>query len=258
MTDLDEIVAAARELAWAGRWQRALSLLDITAPAAAEADRFRIALTAAEVALESDWFAGTGLAAARLAAAGRLGSHGDLDLLILRHDYWRLMHPGGTWSPGPDGKDPRQLDELRDRAARLAARAGDPVRHGWARMYQGLIADNLLARPDQAVAHYAAALRAGEGTDPRLEREALRHLGDHDRDNGDLDAAYRRWARATELSSATGMLPGLLTQQILLAVLARDNGDEAGARMLAREIARSAGAAGVTRAYAQATALLAA
>src|SRR5689334_5743922 len=246
MTELDEIREAARELAWAGRWRRALSLLDATGGG------FGVAVTAAEVALESDWFAGTALATERLAAAARLGSGWDLDLLRLRHDYWILLHVDGALAPGPHGKDPAALAELCSRIAGLGERASDPVRHGWARMYQGLIADNLLDRRDLAPQHYAAALRAGENTDPRLEREALRHLGDHDRDNGDRAAAYAKWARATELSSRAGLVPGLLTQQILLAVLARDEGDEAGAMMLAREIARAAEAIGAHRPYAQA------
>ncbi|BCY10349.1 hypothetical protein [Actinoplanes sp. L3-i22] len=233
MTDLDEILEAARELAWAGRWQRALSLLDATPGG------FRVAVTAAEVALESDWFAGTDLATGRLAAAARLGSGWDLDFLRLRHDYLLLLRAG-------------ERGDLRDRAAGLAEAAPDPVRHGWARMYQGLIADVLLGQRDLAPAHYAAALRAGENTDPRLEREALRHLGDHDRDHGDRAGAYAKWARATELSGRAGMVPGLLTQQILLAELARDEGDEAGAMLLAREIARTAEAVGAHRPYAQA------
>jgi hypothetical protein len=45
MTDLDEILEAARELARAGRWQRALSLLDATGGG------FRVAVTAAVAAL---------------------------------------------------------------------------------------------------------------------------------------------------------------------------------------------------------------
>ncbi|WP_436533780.1 hypothetical protein [Actinoplanes sp. HUAS TT8] len=250
MTDLDEILEAARELARAGRWPRALSLLESTDGG------FRVAVTAAEVALESDWFAGTGLAAARLATATRLGHSWDLDFLQLRHDYWLLLHDGDTWTPGPDGKDPAAVEKLRNRAAELEEHAPDPVARGWARMYQGLIADNLLGRRDLAPPHYEAALRAGQSTDPRLEREALRHLGDHDRDNGDRAAAYARWARATELSSRAGLVPGLLTQQILLAVLARDEGDEAGARMLAREVARAADAIGAHRPYAQAVAFI--
>ncbi len=238
MTDIGEIVEAARELAWAGRWQRALSLLDATDGG------FPVAVTAAEVALESDWFSGSNLAPARLAAAAPLGSSWDLDFLWFRHDYLIRINAG------------QDAPDLRGRAAELGERAPDPVRCGWARMYQGLVEDNLLGRRDLAPAHYEAALKAGETVDLRLEREALRHLGDHDRDNGDLKAAYERWGRATALSSRAGLVPGLLTQLILLAVVARDEGDEAGARMLAREIARAAEAIGAQRPYAQAVAFM--
>jgi hypothetical protein len=47
----------------------------------------------------------------------------------------------------------------------------------------------------------------------------------------------------------------LLTQQLLLAVLARDTGDEAGTRMLAREIARRRRGDRRHRPYTEATAL---
>ncbi|KUL30828.1 hypothetical protein [Actinoplanes awajinensis] len=241
MTDLDEILEAARELSRAGRWSRALSLLD----AAGAGDTFRVALAAAEVAAESDWFGGTELSAGRIAVAAGLGEHWDLDLLRLKQSYALAIRS--------DGADPA----VSAQAGQLHDRAPDDVRRGWARMYQGLIADNLLGRRDLAPGHYAAALRAGvDGADPLLEREALRHLGDHDRDGGDRAAAQTKWARATELSSRAGLVPGLLSQQILLAVLARDAGDEAGARMLAGEVARSAGAIGADRLHAQATAFL--
>ena len=46
-----EITAAALELANGGRWERALALLDAAEPASE-----RMALAAAEVALEQDWW----------------------------------------------------------------------------------------------------------------------------------------------------------------------------------------------------------
>ncbi|MFD1275349.1 hypothetical protein ACFQ51_38675 [Streptomyces kaempferi] len=66
----DELLAAARELRIAGRWERAMALLEAAEVTNVRA-RVRFAVSAAEVALESDWFGGTGLAAARLASAGR-------------------------------------------------------------------------------------------------------------------------------------------------------------------------------------------
>jgi hypothetical protein len=247
MTYLDEVIAAALDLARAARWQRALRLLD-AADAAEPGDRDRIARTAAEVAVESDWFAGTALGAGRLATAARLGGDSwDLDFLRLRHDYRVQVLDSGTFRPGPDGKDPDAIAELRARAGELAGRAPDRTRHGWARMYLGLIADNVFAERDAAPDHYAAALHAGESGDDLLAREALRHLGDHDRDRGDLGTARERWERATALGARAGLVAGTLSQQMLLAVLARDTGDEPGAVRLGTEVARWAGAVGAVR-----------
>lgn len=253
MTHLDEILAAALELSHCSRWARALSLLD-----AAPGDPGRRALTAAEVALESDWFAGTRLAASRLAAADRLADPGwDLGFLHLRHDYLMLLRPSGAPEFGPAGKDPDALADLRSRATTLAAEAPDTIRHGWARMYLGLILDNLFAEREAAPPHYAAAREAGETGDDLLTREALRHLGDHARDSGDPGAARAHWERATALGARSGLVAGTLSQQMLLAVLARDTGDEPGARALATEIARWSAAIGAPGLRDQATAFLA-
>jgi hypothetical protein len=279
---VDEVIAAALDLARAGRWSRAASLLDATAAAGAQA-RARLALAAAEVAVDSDLFSGTSAGAGRLrtaaaacAAAGLdPASHWDLAFLRLRHGYFdQILGPGG-FRPGPAGKDPDVLADIRSRAGELRDLAPDGRRRGWAEMYLGLIADNLYGDRDAAPAHYEAALRAGESgagphtsepgaglraaepVDDLLTREALRHLGDHDHDRGDAELALERWARATTLGARAGAVPGTLSQQMLLAVLARDAGDEAGATALAREIARWATALGAERIAAQATAFLA-
>ncbi|MET9405201.1 hypothetical protein ABZX90_05340 [Streptomyces sp. NPDC002935] len=254
---LDQLLAAVRELRISGRWRRATDLLD-AARAADARDRARLAVAAVEVALESDWFGGTSLAGERLDAAerafkeARLDGGWDLDFLRLRHGYLRLVRVDGRFRPGPDGKDPAALTALHAAAGGLRDRAPDAVRRGWAEMYLGLVADNLLAERDRAPAHYEAALRAGESGDDLLSREALRHLGDHDHDSGDHTRALERWRRATELGARAGAVPGTLSQQMLLAVLARDAGDEAGAAALAREVARWAGAIGAATTEAQA------
>jgi hypothetical protein len=251
MTTIEDILSAARALSRAARWEQALSLVD----SLDDADP-RIALVAAEVAIDSDLFAGTDLAATRL---DRVGDGWDGAFLRLRHDYFGpLRDAAGGWRFGPAGKDPRVIGELRERAGALVSRAPDAVRAGWANMYLGLIADNHFAERDVAARHYDAALEAGEGGgDDLLVREALRHLGDHDHDNGDLSSAGERWTRATELGARAGMVSGVLSQQMLLAVLTRSTGDEAGAVRLAREVERWAQAVGATTVSRQARAFLA-
>ncbi|MGW2516993.1 hypothetical protein ACWC09_08165 [Streptomyces sp. NPDC001617] len=256
--EVDELLAAARELSLAGRWDRALRLLDATT-CTAPGDRARLALAAAEVALQSDWFGGTELTAVRAERAEKEspGADWDLDFVRLRHGYLQLLHVEGTFRPGPEGKDPEALTGIRRSAHDLREGAPDEVRRGWASMYLGLIADNLLAEPVAAPAHYEAALRAGEaGGDDLLVREALRHLGAHHHATGDHRRALERWQRATVLGARAGMVPGMLTQQLLLAVIARDTGDEAGARALVTEIARWAEAIGARHIHAQAVGFL--
>jgi len=254
---LDELLASARELGLSGRWDRAARLLDATDAAEPRA-RARIALVAAEVALESDWFAGTEATgarvdtAAKLLADAHLDDHWDLDFLRLRHDYLGLVRSGGRFRPGPEGKDPDALTALRGQGEPLRDRAPDETRRGWAEMYLGLIADNLFAESDLAPRHFEAALGAGESGDDLLAREALRHLGGHGHDRGDRTRALELWSRATALGARAGTVPGTLSQQLLLAASARDAGDEAGATALAREIARWAGALGAASLAAQA------
>jgi tetratricopeptide (TPR) repeat protein len=269
MTDTElpvhEVIGVARELAKAGRWPRAASLLDAAAATDARS-RALIALAAAEVALESDWFAGTRLAAARLSTAEAACAAADLDpagrwdlaFMRLRRAYFDQLFAENAVAFGPDGKDPAAIAALRREADDLRVAAPDGVRRGWAEMYLGLIADNVAGERDAAPAHYAAALRASESEDDDLlAREALRHLGEHDHDRGDHRLALERWSRATALGARAGAVVGTLSQQTLLAVLARDTGDEAGAVALAHEIVRWAGALGAVRIEAQATGFLA-
>jgi hypothetical protein len=257
--DVEQLILAVRELSTAGRWERAALLLgsvDTEDPATGA----RIVRADAEVALERDWFAGTDTAAARIEAAGLEFPDGDWDtgFLRLRHTYARLLHIAGTPRQGPAGKDPEALAALRDRARDRYDEAPDEVRRGWAAMYRGLIADNHFADAAAAAGHYAQALRAGaDGVDDLLAREALRHLGGHDHDSGEHERARERWGRATALGARAGAVPGTLSQQLLLAALARDTGDEAGATALATELARWARAIGAERLHAAATAFLA-
>lgn len=269
----DEVARAAHELGLAGRWASALALLD-----AVEADppaRAALSLAAAEVAMDATWFGGRDLALHRLAeaesacASVELGAQDRWDLGHLRgrYRYYRLLHATGEFTYGPAGKDPAAMAGLRRDFEDLRDSAPDAVRRGWAEMYLGLVADNVYADRDTAPARYEAALAAGRSaggsgsgrtsSGDLLAREALRHLGDHDHDAGDHELAGARWREATELGARAGTVVGTLSQQMLLAVLARDLGDHAGASALATEIVRWAGALGATRLAAQATAFLA-
>ncbi|MET7619753.1 hypothetical protein [Streptomyces sp. NPDC005408] len=175
----------------------------------------------------------------------------------LRHEYVGQITGADTLQLGPEGKALEVITDLRRRAEDLREQALDEISRGWAEMYLGLIADNLFAERDAAPDHYRPALRAGEAGDDLLAREALRHLGDHDHDHGDHERARERWERATALGARAGAVPGTLSQQLLLAVLARGTGDEAGAAALAQEIVRWAAALGAVHLEAQATAFLA-
>ncbi|MFF5233420.1 hypothetical protein [Dactylosporangium sp. NPDC000521] len=242
------LASAARALAHAGRWQDAAALLDAAPPGDPV-----LALTSAQVAVESDWFAGTTTAPHRLALAARhaaaLDDEGRWDLAFagVRTEYRAVLMVDPT--------DREAATALLHRTATLATTAPDAVRNGWAEMYQGLICDNLLDEPDTAPAHYRVALEAG-AADPLLAREALRHLGGHDHDNGDAETALTRWRLATELGAAAGNVPGTLSQQLLLAVATRAAGNQAGALTLATEIARWATAIGAPALAAQATAFI--
>jgi tetratricopeptide (TPR) repeat protein len=256
------LLRAARELGRAGRWRTALALLD----AAATTDpslRSALAVTAAEVAMDATWFGDDDVAGARIAAADAAQPEGvrgwDLDLVRGRYDYYRLLYATGTLRAGPDGKSPDEVAAARRRFEELLDRAPDAVRLGWAEMYLGLVEDNLYGHRDAAPPHYRAALAAGRsGDDDLLAREALRHLGDHDHDHdhGDYDRALERWREATSLGAGAGNVVGTLSQQLLLAVVARDLGDPAGSVALAAEVARWAAAIGAGRLADRATAFL--
>jgi tetratricopeptide (TPR) repeat protein len=259
-----EVIAAARALSNAGGWQRAAGLLDAASASGAH-DRARLALAAAEVAREGG-HVGVSPAAARErlriaeeAFAGVVtdaADRWDLAFLRLRLDYFDLILGTGQFQPGPAGKDIGATRAVERSAEALREAAPDDVRGGWAEFYLGLVADNLYGERGTAPAHYEVALRLGEAGDLLLAAEALRHLGDHDHDDGDHERAFERWGRATALGARVGNVGFTLAQQMLLAVLARDVGDEAGAVALAREIARWAGAIGAVRIEAQAHSFL--
>ncbi|WP_170126022.1 hypothetical protein [Nocardioides speluncae] len=251
------LVDAARALLRAARFADALALLD-----GAASDHPEVALARAEVALTSGYLGGSAdvdaeLAAAEAAVAGcdDPGVTWDAEFLRLRQRYTREIFDAHTVLGSAEGRDPARIGALRRTAEGLRDRAPDVRRRGWAEFYLGTIADNVYGDRAAGPAHLTAALAVGkEAADDLLCFEALRHLGDHAHDEGDAVLALDQWQRSTEYAARAGSITGTLAQQILLAQLARERGDEHGARLLAAEVARWAGAVGAdrTRAHAEA------
>jgi tetratricopeptide (TPR) repeat protein len=268
MADIDvrRLTAAARALMLAGRWAQAAGLL-ADATAATPAERAVLALAQAEVAVDQDFWSRTNLAAsalehARAAAAdagdeaqSQAGSGFDLEFLQLKHDYADELFGAGDDTPrfGPQDHDAGAIDGLASRAAGLRASAPDQERAAAITFYAGLIEDNLRGDGEEARSMFAAALaEADKAGDELTVSEALRHLGYHASEAGDAGQARQMWERSTELRQRAGAVPYVLSQQLLLAGLARDTGDEQGAAAVAREVGRWAGALGITLLQAQA------
>ena len=258
--DADEIIAAATDLARAARWDTAARML-ASAQAAEPGDAAsrRLALASAAVAVHHDFrtagprWAPDAMAAAEAAAtrnaddASGPGSGWRLDLLRLQYDYEiALTGPDGTPSFGPEGRDPAALAALARRAGELNRAIPDVAGTGWAAFYRGLIADNLTGDRDGARHWFARALDAAErARDDYLAGEALRHLGDHEMEAGNLAAARASWERSAELWAGIGNVTGVLAQQVLLADLAFAEGNAAGGTAIAAEVSRWAGACGL-------------
>lgn len=255
------LVATADALVRAGQAERAMALID-AASTIEPGDVAQLALAACHAALDRDSRSGTTLAPERLATARTAvaatddrDARWDLDLLEVRRAYFDALFDESGPRFGPAGRDPQEVAELQASAGRLHDGSPDHHRRGWAAMFQGFITDNIASERDAAPAHYREALESAESTgDDYLAFEALRHLGDHDHDDGDHELARQRWERSAEHAARSGAVGGTLAQLLLVAVLDRDSGDEAGAQALAREIVRWAGAIGASRLQAQARA----
>jgi tetratricopeptide (TPR) repeat protein len=257
------LLEAAQALIRAAKWEladRLLASAGINEPAEAA----NLAVTRAQIAVELRQWRGTGdpapaidAAAALLAVSADRGAAFDLDLLRLFRDYWAELIPEGA-APhlGPEGRDANELDELRDRARCLVTAAPDRRRAARAAFYAGLIADNLRGEPDRARQFFTQALaNCQPGADDDFASEALRHLGGSAQAAGDLGTARQQWERSAELAQQAGWLPMTLAQQALLAELAADQGDMAGATLLTREVGRWATSLGLTRLASQAEAV---
>jgi hypothetical protein len=260
----ESALTAARALTLAGQWELADRLL-ASVQTSDQAERAALALARAQVAVELRQWCGTGdpataldIAAALIAAAADKEAAFDLDLLRLFRDYWAELVPADGTPPhfGPQERDAAVLDELRDRAGHLTATAPDRKRAARAAFYAGLIADNLRGEQGRAEELFTQALTACRpGHDDDFASEALRHLGGSAQAAGDLQLARQRWERSAELAQQAGWLPLALAQQALLAELTAEEGDNATASKLAREVRRWATALGLRRLESQAAAI---
>jgi len=244
----DSVLAAVRALLRAARFTEACDLLAGNHDPA-------FALARVEAALARDWHHGAITPVAVLRAAepavarsGDVRAIWTLDYLTVRRDYAaQFVEP----DPGTHGRLVRRATAVRDNAP-------DELCWGWAEFYLGLIADNVTGERDTAPTHYHRAVTVAEQHDDDLLLfETQRHLGDHAHDDGNAELARQLWESSTRHAARAGTTTGTLAQHLLLAVLARDRGDEAGAALLAGEIARWTGAIGATRMHARTSAFLA-
>jgi len=255
------VTAAARALIRASRFEEAESLL---APTSGSPDP-GLALARGELAVTRAYQFGlrpdldpVREARPLIDAADDDLARWDLALLEVRLDFIRELFEPGTRIADPSGRDPVRMKALRRDAEILRESAPDAGRRGWASFYLGVILDNVYGERDGAPALFAEALAdAVASGDDHLAFEALRHLGDHDHDDGDSGRARERWERSTEHAARAGGVTATLSQQLLLAQLARERGEETAALLLATEVARWAGATGATRLRDQAQAFAA-
>jgi hypothetical protein len=190
---------------------------------------------------------------AAVSAAGRLARAAESD--AVRADLHDALFTPGTRLSSDEGREPATVEQLRDAIGHLRGNAPDEGRRAWADFILGTVFDNLYGVRDVAPALYrsplAAALVAG---DDYLVYEVLRHLGDHSHDRGEMDAVREEWEASAFHAARSGTALAVLNQLILLAQLAREHGDEAGASLLGSEVGRWAEGLGATRLHSQAAA----
>jgi len=249
------LAAAARGLMLAGRWAQAAELL-AAASTASEGERAVLAVADAEVAVDQDFWCRTdrgspalsrATAAVAAASADPVLSF-DAEFLRLRHDYACELfgQDGGKPRFGPSGRDPGVIDDLAARAARLRTTVPDGGRSAAVAFYAGLIEDNLRGDVVAAGSAFSAALAgAEEAGDELTVSEALRHLGDQASQAGEMVRARQMWELSREQRQRAGAVPFVLSQQLLLASLARDTGDPGAARAVALEVRDWAHALGI-------------
>lgn len=262
MAEIDAAVLAdaSRALILAGQWERAADLL-AAATNGRDGERAALAVAAAEVAVDHDFWRGTRRASSFLIAAdAALATTAEpaqlafaLDFLRLRHDYLSALFNADGEFIEPADRDPRVVAEFTERAARLRSVSPD---NGYLTFYSGCIAEVLAGDTEAAAALYAEALRlAVAAGDELTESYALRHLGYLASEAGDTQAGLEQSRRSAELRMRAGCVPMALAQQAAVASVLRADGDEPGARAAAAAVLTWSRALRLSWLTAQATAL---
>lgn len=223
-----DLVAAARALMLAGRWPQATALL--AAEATDDAERAVLAVAAAEVAVDQDFWVRTACGATALdrASAAMDRSAGvsadlafDLSFAALKHDYdEQLFGPGPGYGDmaAASWRSPEAAEALAKRAGALRERAPDAARRARAAFYCGVIDELLRGDAVAARSGYEEALRLGEESgDELIVSYACRHLGSLASDAGQVDRARALVRRSLELRQRLGCVPLALAQQLALA-----------------------------------------
>jgi len=215
-----QLAAAARALMLAGRWAQATDLLAAVAPADG-AERSALAVIAAEVAVDQDFWIRTACGSRALDHATSAVAGHDLDFLRLKHDYNAELFRG--WQPDAAPRDPATVAGLADRAARLRDSAPSPGQRAWAAFYVGLVADVLGDDTAAARAAYEQARAdAIEAGDELALSYALRHLGYLDAQAGAVEAGRQLLTQSLELRQRAGCVPHVLAQLLALAEFCDD------------------------------------
>jgi len=205
----------------AGRWAQAADLLAAAAPAG-DAERSALAVAAAEIAVDQDFWIRTACGSRALDQAAATGAAGhDLDFLRLKHDYNAELFRG--WQPGAAPRDQAYVAGLGARAAALRDSAPSAGQRAWAAFYVGLVADVLCDDAEAGRAAYEQAhADAVEAGDDLAVSYALRHLGYLDAQAGSVEAGRLRLTRSLELRQRAGCVPHVLAQLLAQAELSDD------------------------------------
>jgi hypothetical protein len=216
----DHLAAAARALMLAGRWAQATDLLAAAAPTD-EAERSVLAVTAAEVAVDQDFWIRTSGGSRALDHASAIVASRELEFIRLKHDYNAELFR--SWQPDAAPPDPAVIAELGTRAARLRDIAPSADERAWAAFYVGLIADVLRGDPSASREAYTQARTdAAVAGDNLALSYALRHLGYLDAQEGSAEAAREQLTQSLELRQRAGCVPHVLAQLLALAELSDD------------------------------------